>query len=940
MKHPLCGLRRLVVPTVAALSLCATAAPLPAQRDADAPAPHAADSAPGRLSGRVLDAQTGRALVGAQVVVQGTQRGAASGVDGRYTIAAVPAGVHEVVVSRAGYAAKTVTGVQVPAGGAASIDVTLSPATIALQGITVSAQRERGSVSRALDEQRTSSAVVNAMTAEQIARSPDSDAAAAVQRVSGVTVQDGKFVFVRGLGERYTTTSLNGARIPSPEPEKKVVPLDLFPAGLLQTITTSKTFTPDQPGDFSGAQVNIQTREYPTRRRVAYSASLGYNSAATGRELILPPTSGRDWFALGGSRRALPAAVLNDEALRDPSSAQVAGLVTSFRNAWRTRSATGTPNGSLSLSLGGSDPLFGQRIGYLASATYSASQEVREGEVRAQALAQDQGGTREIDRFAGATGRASVLWGGLLNLSTLLDNGTRLSFNNTYNRSADNEARRERGFSENLGGAEFFIDRLRYVERSVRSHQLSGQHQFGERHGLDWSLTSSGVTRVEPDRSEIVYAAQPDPVTSQPLPPAWFSLSNEGAVRTFGDLRESAREAAANYRFDFGPAANPHRLKLGALARHTARDTENRAYSISATLRTADRERAPEEIFSAAFVQGNADAFRVTPLYQGGSYAAEDRLLAGYALLEYALGERVRLVGGARVEQSRLSLDAQPTTGDAVHTEPGYTDVLPSLALTFQLSDDQNLRLSASQTLSRPEYRELAEIMGRDVLGGDTFIGNPGLRRALIQNFDARWEWYPERDEVFSLALFAKRFQDPIERIYLATSGSRVVTWVNAEAARNYGVELEARKNLAGLADALAPLSVFANATLMQSDIRIGEGAASKTRDRRPMVGQAPYVVNLGLTYFAEGRGASATLLYNRVGERIVSASEAPLPDVYEQARHGLDLSLRYPLSSALALRADAKNLLDAPYTVTQGSVTREHYNAGRIFSLGFSYQP
>lgn len=190
----------------------------------------------------------------------------------------------------------------------------------------------------------------------------------------------------------------------------------------------------------------------------------------------------------------------------------------------------------------------------------------------------------------------------------------------------------------------------------------------------------------------------------------------------------------------------------------------------------------------------------------------------------------------------------------------------------------------------------------------------PDLRRTLIQNFDARWEWYPASGEILSMALFAKRFQDPIERVYLATSGTRVVTFLNAGNAENYGVELEARKGLGMLGERFEPLTAFTNVTLMKSEIRIGEDAlASKLDDERAMVGQAPYVVNAGMTYSAGSSGASATLLYNVVGKRIVSASEAPLPNVFEQPRHMLDFSLRVPVTEAISAKLDARNLLDSP---------------------------
>ena len=300
-------------------------------------------------------------------------------------------------------------------------------------------------------------------------RSPDSDAAQAVQRVSGVTVQDGKYVTVRGLGERYTTTSLNGARIPSLEPEKKMVPLDLFPSSLLETITTSKTFTPDQSGDFSGASVDIKMREFPARRTTTIATSFGWNGEATAKDVIGAPTTGGEFLGFAAGSRSVPSALRGAGNFNGPITQQdMNGFVNSFRNAWTSATNTGTPTGSLTFSRGGNDPLFGHQVGYVLSGTYSYAQEVRTGETRALAQPTGDGGTKPIDRYDGSTGRSSVLWGGVLSASSLLGSSARLAFNATYNRSAENEARHEFGSSEQFA-LPLEVTRLRYIERGVGS---------------------------------------------------------------------------------------------------------------------------------------------------------------------------------------------------------------------------------------------------------------------------------------------------------------------------------------------------------------------------------------------------------------------------------------------------------------------------------------
>ncbi len=887
----------------------------------------------GRVVGRVIDATNGTGIVGVQVQVVGTTLGTAAGVDGRYAISNVPAGTVTLQVRRIGYQPKTVTGLVLGAGQALEQDVSLNTATVELQTVSVSAAAERGTINEALNAQRTATGVVNAITAEQIAKSPDSDAAQAVQRVSGVTVQDGKYVFVRGLGERYTSTSLNGARLPSPEPERKVVPLDLFPSNLLQSVTTSKTFTPDQPGDFSGALVNVETREFPATRQVTYSLTTGYNDRTTGRTIIGAPREGMEWLGFGGTERNLPTAIDRAGSLsRSYSPQEYTRFVRSFRNSWSVEERKGTPNTSASVSVGGNDPLLGLRIGYTGALTYSYSTEVRANEMRAFPIQTAEGGTREIDRFEGSTGRESVLWGGLLNLSTLLGEATHITFNNVYTRTADNDARSERGVDENTG-LPLHIQRLRFVERSIWSSQLAGEHELASRHGIRWAATGSGVTRQEPDRSEVVYAQDADGST-----PFLFG-SAEGAVRTFGDLIESSFNGTADYTLRFGGDATPHAFKLGGLFRYTFRDAENQSYSLQATLPREERERLPEDIFAGGFSGGNEDVFRVSALTQGGSYEATDVVGAGYAMGELQLGERFRVIGGARVESQSLEVRAKPLYGRRVKVTPTYTDVLPSLAVNVKLSDNQTLRLSGSQTLARPEYREIAPVASRDVIGGEQFQGNANLERTLIQNADVRWEWYPNAGEILSLGIFGKHFQDPIERIYRGTSGTRVTTFENAETARNYGVELELRKGLGFFAGALDPLTFFSNVTLMRSEIDLRKVSAGSVSAERAMVGQAPYVVNTGLTYSSSDGRVSATTLYNRVGRRIFAAALLPLPDVYEESRDVLDFSLRFPVLRGLSGRFDARNLFDAPYEVTQGSVTRDYYRAGRVFQLGLSWR-
>ncbi|HSA56107.1 MAG TPA: TonB-dependent receptor [Gemmatimonadaceae bacterium] len=897
----------------------------------------------GRIVGRVIDAGTGQGISDVGVQVVGTRLGAVSGVDGRFTIPSVPAGTVTLQARRIGFQPKTVTGIMLEVGRTLEQSISLEASAAQLSATVVTAAAERGSVNEAMDAQRTATAIMSAVSSEQISRSPDGDAAQAAQRVSGVTIQRGGLVNVRGLGERYTTTQLNGTRVPSPEPEKRTVPLDLFPSNLLEAVATSKTFTPDQQGDFSGAQLEIKTREFPAVRQFTYSVTTGFSPGTTGDEILNAFRAGGEFVASASANRGMPPllqAAGNFQGINLNQSDKNL-LVSSFRNAWTPTLQTAGPNTSTSFSIGGNDPLFGQHIGYLVSGTYSLTHDRKSDQVRALAnRGTTAGETVEMDRFEGETGSTGVLWGGLANFSTLLGGHTRLAFNNTYSRTADNDARREFGSFENEG-IRARIDRMQYVERSVRSTQLAAEHQLGARQQLDWAVTGSGVTRDEPDRTEFVYVIEQDAPGSPDLF-RWLNSGNAGAVRTFSELTEDNLEGRLNYQLDFELFGRRHFVKTGGLYRETERDADTRAYSISApTASNAIRELEPELLFDGRFFSPADSVFNIVPLAQGGAYGARDELSAGYLMTEVALTDRVRLIGGARYERDRLVVDATSTLGQPVQAENTWTDVLPSLAMNVSLSEFQNLRISVSRTLARPEYRELVPIKSRDVLNGDDLEGNPDLQRTRIQNADVRWEWYPASGEVVSIGLFAKRFDDPIERVYRAAgASSRFVGFVNAERAENYGVELELRKGLGFLHSALDPFSMFSNVTLMRSEIDLGANRAAATNPERPMVGQAPYIVNLGVAYASQTGSTSATLLFNRVGERIETAGDLPLPDVVQRPRNVLDFSVRFPVLSAVSARFDARNLFDEPYEVMQGTVTRESWRAGRVYQMGLVWRP
>jgi TonB-dependent receptor len=454
-------------------------------------------------------------------------------------------------------------------------------------------------------------------------------------------------------------------------------------------------------------------------------------------------------------------------------------------------------------------------------------------------------------------------------------------------------------------------------------------------------LTANRVRRDEPDRTEFVSVIEQD-TPGGPEVLRWLNTGNGGAVRTFSELEEKNQEARLNHQLSFPAFGRTHHLKAGVLHRSTDRAADTRAFAINAPLATtAMRELPAEQLFDGRFTDPTDTVFNILPLAQGGAYDARDELSAGYLMADLGLSERLRLVGGARYERDELLVHARSTLEQPVESRNTWTDLLPMAAINFAVTPVQNVRLSVSRTLARPEYRELVPIKSRDVLNGDDLEGNPGLERTGITNADLRWEWYPNSGELLSVGVFVKQFDQPIERVYRAAgANSRFIGFVNAESADNYGVEMEMRKGLGFLGPALDPFSLFSNVTVMRSEIDLGAAQSAATNVKRRMVGQAPYVVNLGLGYLSPAGRLSATMLYNRTGSRIEAAGDIPLPDIIQEPRDMLDLSVRFPVFGAVSGRFDAKNLFDQRFETVQGTVTREAWRTGRVFQLGMAWKP
>ena len=912
------------------------------------------DAKDGRIVGRIVDESTAQPLSGVQVYLPGTELGTLTDMNGRYLIMKVPPGSHDLVAEMLGFAQKTVTGVQVDEGATVALDISIAPQAIEMEAITVSAEREQGSTAFLMDERASSVSMKDAVGAAEIRRSPDSDAAEVAKRMTGVTVSDGKYVFVRGLGERYSQTALNGSPLPSPEPEKEVVPLDLFPSGFLESLTTQKSYTPDQPADFSGGSVQIKTKDFPNRFTVKLGVSTSFNTNSQFEDgFIRYGGGGRDWLGLDDGTRDLPgpaAQLMGSIGSGGRLPTDEAGRI-AVGNALRAADMAFAPdvqetpyNRSFDASLGGRTDLFDEgEFGYFIAGTYSDSYKLVSDETerkwRRSAFNPETAdlATPNVD-YTFQRGTRTVSWGSISNLTLKPNPNQQFSFRATVNLNTDDEGRTYRGENgEDIGGI-LRNERSRFVQRLMLWGQLSGQHRlFGDTR-LEWRTTLARADREEPFLRETIYVLDDDDDT--------FKLLDftESGRYFWSELVDDDFSAAADWRVPFEMGRGEWVLKVGSAYRNRTRDFGARRLNWlfqGSTIDDLDASLADGTVVGSDPGSGE---FAIDEVVEPGDiYAADDERLAGYAMLEIPVTGKLDAIVGTRIESYSLGLDSRTRFGvDSTLTSVDQTDLAPALNLVYSPREDFKIRAAVSRTVDRPEFRELAPFQFTEATSLRQLKGNPDLEPAELMGGDLRFDWFPGPGELISFGGFFKEMKNPIEQVFIAAASS-AYSFQNADEATLYGLEMDVRLAAARLTRLLESFSFQGNFTWIESEVTVSRGGIFQpTNLKRPLEGQAPYVLNLGINY-ADLAGLEAGVFLNRFGERLSAAGGSGLPDIYEQPRNALDATLSFPLPQGLRVKVKGTNLLDAEYLFEQSDngITRvqRSYSVGRTFSVGFSWE-
>lgn len=858
--------------------------------------------------------------------------------DGSYRVEDLTPGTHRVEASLDGFQPLS-REVKLGTGSVLDVRFQLVPAfseTVEVVGENV----QVGEVA-ILESRRQAPVVSDSISAEEIRRTPDSNAAGVVERLTGVTLIGDKYVYVRGLGERYSGSTVNGSILPTTETEKRVVPLDLFPAKLLDSVNVVKTYTPDRPGDFGSGIVEMTTVEFPRDTTLKLGFGTSYVEGVTGRQFRQYAGGLSRW---GGGGQRMPAGVPKELLQRSSplspegfTAGELEAIGEKFLGSWTGESIeSATPGTDLSLTFGTTVG----RLGIVLSGVSSSGVEEVDEDLRFFGFGVGDELVAYND-YRLSTFRESATTGLVGNLSYRLNDTNRLYLNSILTRDAGAEDRVQEGVQAASGGniRDF---RVRYQVEEVRSTRLRGEHNLaGPALGglLEWNVSTSTATNDSDLRENIYGEVQPG---------QYLMLTGQaasGRLEYFG-LEDDIRQGGMSYSAFFARADGSVSGSIeGGMSRlDRTRDFSARRFRFfGANLEGIDLTATPDQIYTADTI--GPDAFEIREITGvNDAYDATHLIDAAYVMSDTTFG-KWRVIGGARYELSEQSVSTFDPfdVANVVESVRRNDDLLPSLNVVYQLASRTNLRFAYGRSLNRPEFRELSPFAFTEVAGGQSVAGNPALEQATIDGLDVRWESFPGEGEVVAFSTFYKKIDKPIERIIQPTSDYRR-SFVNAESATLWGVELEFRRSLEMVAPLLRAWSLNTNFAFIKSDVTVGEHQLSTvTSTERPLEGQSDIVANLALQYYKPEWGTMLRLMGAYTGERLADVGARGLPDVYEQPFTSVDFVLSQdlgPFARGVEVKLAGSNLLDEKREYLQNSQVQRLYGSGRKFSLSFSYTP
>ncbi len=916
----------------------------------------------GKLAGRVTDHITNEPIIGAVVFINGSSQGTTTDVNGDYSLK-LQEGIYSIAVTYVAYKQHTLSNIKIETGKTTKLDISIEENTTNINTVTIIGTRQTNTDISLITELKESEIVASGVSGEQIAKSLDRDAAETVKRIPGVTVMNNRYIYIRGLGERYNTVMLNDALTPSTEIDAKSFSFDILPTSVIDRIMIYKGGSPELPGEFGGGIIKVYTKNFADKNSTSVSLSGSYRAGTTFNNFSTYQGSKTDFLGFDNGYRALPNSFPTNINKVSAENLQILGR--QLPKSWAASQSTAVPDLRFSLGLTRRLDVGSMKISNITALTYSNTRQFSTS-TRNRYLDEinPDGSSRKEFEYYDNRSIQSVRLGLIHNWSVRLNNTNKIEFQNLFNQLGASEVISRTGtdFSNGATGLDIQSTSLRYESRGIYSGQLQGTHDFNDyRTQLTWTTGYSHTSRNEPDFRRARYQRDAGSNDNFRLV-APFGADPQQAGRFYSELGENIFMAGTHVEHKLGSKdstdnENQIKLRAGFYAERKARSFNARWMSYARADATQFNSTLLELPLNEAFAPQNINNSTGFKLVEGTNpsdhYDASNNLAAAYVGANVPFNQRLNASGGVRIEYNQLQLSTGEFGGAEVNVNRPITSVLPSLNLTYNLTERAMLRFGSSISVNRPEFREIAPFTYFDFQLNSEIKGNTELIPATIYNTDLRYEFYPHPTETVSFGAFYKYFKNPIETITQSVSGNPAYTFANADFSTSVGIEAEVRKSFLDLSESkfIQNLSWVFNASLIKSNVSLeGLGEKVEGQDKnRAMMGQSPYIVNSGFYYEDADNNLQVSLLYNVIGKRIFVVGDYRNPTVYEMPRQAIDLTITKSITSRLEVKGGIQDILNQKYRFIQdtnrdGKITSVDENIanvqrGSYSTIGMSYK-
>jgi Outer membrane protein beta-barrel family/CarboxypepD_reg-like domain/TonB-dependent Receptor Plug Domain len=897
----------------------------------------------GKISGKVLNAKN-EPLSGISVKLVGGG-GTSTDIEGRFVLTLTTGKKYDIDFTGIGYKPKSLSEVEVAAGQINEINIVLEVSGKNLSEVTVTAVKSnarRETTASLISFQKNTNTVAAVVSAEAIRRSPDRNTGEVLKRVSGASIQEGKYLVVRGLSDRYNQAMVNGILLSSTEPDRKTFSFDIFPAAVIDNIIINKAFVPELPGEWAGGLVQVNTKDVPTSNFFSVQVGTGFNTNVIGNDFYAYKGSNTDFLGYDNKTRTLPDNFPTKTAFNKLTDNQKVDFGKAITGDWSVNKESVVPNTSLQMNGGFTGKMFGKKVGGTLAINYARNLRHYEFDNSFFSVSNNLASPDfyySTDKYA-----KDILAGGLANFTIQLNNNNKISVKNLFNVNATSYVSSRSGYEYLSVDAPIRARELALRTNTFFNTQISGDHNLPTlKAKLNWYGSFNILDQYIPQqrRSEYLLNTTTDKYEAR----ISTGQSQKAGSIFYSNLSDYIYTAGGDITKNFNLFDNRQTIKAGYFFQVKDRLFDSRPFFVK--LFDNSLKTLPEEqLFAPSnFTAGKLgfDEFSSVKQYR---YMANSILNAGYIQFDNQFGDKLRAVWGVRVEDFD-QLIGSVKRSDERHVYSQVRDFLPAINLTYKSNAKTNIRLSGSQTVVRPEFRELSTFAFYDFELGATVLGNSNLKRTKITNFDLRYELYPRAGEVFTLGVFYKYFEKPIE-LYFNQSGagsSNTFNYINAKKANGYGIEFDLRKKL-DFATALKNFYFTTNLSYIYNRVKGGSAALID----RPMQGQSPYVINAGLQYDLEKYGINTTFLFNQIGRRIAYVGNDQVPAIWEAPRPLLDFQfakkiakgkgeIKLNISDILNKRAYFYHDLndDGKYTRASDALALNR-KLGTTFSVSFGY--